>query len=446
MKKKLLYMIVMALVLCVLFAGCESNGGSVEMGDKVGDYAPSGFYYGPAEEGSATYGKTAASVGDTAGEKKATEGSEAGEKSKDTSVYNQYRSGLITACAWDDNSAYGEWQSLFIQGDDNTQGGKFCSFTENEWKFNTLNRVKVTVKNGDNFVCGAQVAFFGADQKEYKAVTNANGVAYLFPAENDGTIKVKSGEAETEVAFTAQDRDLTADLSTAISKANVIKLMFVIDVTGSMGDELDYLAAELTDVIGRIASNDDQTRIDLAFLFYRDDCDTEKLNYVEFKDVTDPDNLIMQKKALATQCASGGGDLPEALDEALLMAASQDWGEENSTKIIFHVFDAPSHSEEENRIRCGQAAEIAAEKGIRYCPVLCSGADILCEYIGRQGALFTGGTFIYVTDHSGIGGAHYDPNIQQAVVEKLNDMMVRLVIGYHTGAFAAPVAWNAQQQ
>ncbi|MBO4538897.1 MAG: hypothetical protein J5781_01360, partial [Clostridia bacterium] len=190
--------------------------------------------------------------------------------------------------------------------------------------------------------------------------------------------------------------------------------------------------------------NDDQTRIDLALLFYRDNGDTEKFNYAAFKNVTDPTLLAEQKQALAAQSATGGGDYPEALDEALLMAVGKDWGEENSTKIIFHVFDAPSHSDEENIARCGQAAKIAAEKGIRYCPILCSGADLLCEYIARQGAVYTGGTFIFVTDHSGIGNAHYDPNIPNAVVEKLNDMLVRLAIGYHTGTFADPVWWNAK--
>ena len=441
MKKKLLWMIVAILTLSFCLVSCAQNGDSGMVGGGGGGYMSpgvptNGLDYATSEKADAS--KSKESTGETTGEK--TDADEITEERVD----DQRNAGLITACAWDDNKYYNDWAALFAQEDANTKAGKFSEYTDNAWKFDTLSRVKVTVKNGENFVCGATVNFFGADQKEYKAVTNANGVAYIFPAEEEGTITVKSGEGEGTASFTADNRDLTVDLASSASKANVIKMMFVIDVTGSMGDELNYITNEITDVIGRIASNDDQTRIDLALLFYRDNGDTEKFNYAAFKNVTDPTLLAEQKQALAAQSATGGGDYPEALDEALLMAVGKDWGEENSTKIIFHVFDAPSHSDEENIARCGQAAKIAAEKGIRYCPILCSGADLLCEYIARQGAVYTGGTFIFVTDHSGIGNAHYDPNIPNAVVEKLNDMLVRLAIGYHTGTFADPVWWNAK--
>ena len=58
----------------------------------------------------------------------------------------------------------------------------------------------------------------------------------------------------------------------------------------------------------------------------------------------------------------------------------------------------------------------------------------------------TGGTFVYVTDDSGIGGSHHDPEIPNAVVEKLNDLLVRLINGYHGGEFADPVDWKSGGQ
>ena len=439
MKKNLLLMIVLILAMSFLCVSCSGK-------DSTSIKPSGGYENAPALSDGYVPNHVRSEMGDvgpTSSEGSSVEKSTDGKTDSGTQRQDP-PAGLITACAWDDNISYGDWNAMFAKGDDNTRAGKFSQFADNAWKLNTLNRVKVTVKNGENFVCGATVSFFGADQKEYKGVTNANGVAYIFLEEQEGTLTVKSGEGEGTAAFTAENRDLTVDLTNNANKDNVIKIMFVVDVTGSMGDELNYLTNEITDVIGRIARNDDQTRIDLALLFYRDNGDNEKFSYAEFKNVTDATLLAEQKQALAAQSATGGGDIPEALDEAVLMAVSKDWGEENSTKIIFHVFDAPSHEKEENITRCGQAVKIAAEKGIRYCPVLCSGADLLCEYIARQGALYTAGTFIYVTDHSGIGNEHYDPSIPNAVVEKLNDMMVRLVIGYHTGTFADPVWWNAK--
>ena len=157
--------------------------------------------------------------------------------------------------------------------------------------------------------------------------------------------------------------------------------------------------------------------------------------------------LRLQLARLAAQRANGGGDYPEAVDEALKMAVEKDWGEDTSTKIIFHVLDAPPHSntapQHNYEQRFERAVRVAAEKGIRICPVICSGADLLCEYLMRQAAVYTAGTFVFVTDDSGIGLPHHDPELPNAVIEKLNDLMVRLIKGYHTGEFEAPVSWNA---
>jgi hypothetical protein len=92
------------------------------------------------------------------------------------------------------------------------------------------------------------------------------------------------------------------------------------------------------------------------------------------------------------------------------------------------------------------AVTAAAKKGIRICPVLCSGADTLTEYVMRQAAIYTGGTFVFVTDDSGIGGAHHDPQLPNVTVEKLNSLMVRLINGYHSGVFAEPIDWRQDLQ
>ena len=39
----------------------------------------------------------------------------------------------------------------------------------------------------------------------------------------------------------------------------------------------------------------------------------------------------------------------------------------------------------------------------------------------------TGGTFAFLTDHSGIGNPHTEQNVGEFTVEKLNDLMVRII-------------------
>lgn len=72
----------------------------------------------------------------------------------------------------------------------------------------------------------------------------------------------------------------------------------------------------------------------------------------------------------------------------------------------------------------------AAEKGIRIVPVAASGVDKSCEYLLRSMALKTGGTYTFLTNDSGIGYDHIEPTIGSYDVEKLNDMMVRIVGEY----------------
>ncbi|MBP5308367.1 MAG: VWA domain-containing protein [Clostridia bacterium] len=380
-------------------------------------------------------------------------GSETDKYDSSTGYSPETTSGLITAAAWNDNIYYSFWQSLFEKGETDEENGKFYNFyLNNRWGFNSTERVKVTVKHGEDPVCGAFVECTDGDGiRRFLAKTGADGVCYLFPEIKEGFLKVTSGENVVETAFGEENGDILVQLEDAEAKRNVIKLMLVIDVTGSMGDELHYLQTELENVINRVAAADNQTRIDLALLFYRDDGDVEKFACYDFVNVTEPEGLSVQVRNLKAQRAEGGGDYPEAVDEALEMAVNKEWGEDTSTKIIFHLLDAPPHSNGNNpqnnyEQRFEAAVRKAAGKGIRICPIICSGADLLCEYLMRQTAIYTGGTFVFITDHSGIGNPHHDPEIPNIVVEKLNDLIVRLVNGYHTGTFEAPVSWNADYQ
>jgi hypothetical protein len=42
----------------------------------------------------------------------------------------------------------------------------------------------------------------------------------------------------------------------------------------------------------------------------------------------------------------------------------------------------------------------------------------------------TGGTYTFLTNHSGIGNDHLEPTIGDYEVEKLNDLMIRVIKEY----------------
>ena len=436
-KKILALLMAMAFVLSTV--ACAAADGYMGAG-------PGGGYYGESFVGGLEDDAVEPSDPSEGGEADGGE-TEGEEDKKEEEVIVRLPSGMITAGAWNDNDNYSMWLSLFSQGNEEEEiaDGKFYSYVLSNklWDFNSLKRVKVSVTNEGTPVSGATVvAFDNQDNALFTAVSDAQGNAYLFVTEDEGKVTIASGEGTASAEFTAESRELSVELSARDEKLNVVEIMFVVDVTGSMGDEINFLKAELADVINKIAAADSETVIKLALLFYRDLNDKVPFYYCDFIDVTDPVGLELRISELEKQFASGGGDYEEAVDEALEMAVEKQWSTGNTTKLIFHVLDAPAHSGKKYETRFNAAVLAAAQKGIRICPILCSGAAELTEYTMRQAAIYTGGTFIFVTDDSGIGGSHHDPNLPNVTVELLNSMLVRLVKGYHTGEFEEPIYWR----
>lgn len=450
MKKSIGLLLVIFIISAMFLASCSAapNLGGSDMGGSFGGMFDGGGYADSAPE--ADKGGVSGDSSFDAPTDAAPEGGEGSEGGAEGDIVDPSEkpdqvylpSGMITAGAWNDNEHYTAWLELFNQGEGGN--GKFYSYNTPgySWGYNSLNRIKVSVSDGKAVAGASVVATDEGGAILFKAVTDAEGNAYLFTDVAEGSITVTSGDASATASFTAEERDLTVDLTDSAEKLNVIEIMLVVDVTGSMGDEISFLKAELSDVINRIAANDKDTVIKLAMLFYRDTDDRVPFDYYDFTDVTDSTNLSIQQAALNSQYADGGGDYPEAVDEALNIAVNKQWSTGSTTKIIFHVLDAPAHNGEKYATKLVNATKTAAEKGIRICPVICSGAAEVTEYTMRQAAIYTGGTFIFVTDDSGIGGSHHDPGLPNVTVELLNSMMVRLVKLYHTGIYEPPVYWK----
>jgi len=203
-----------------------------------------------------------------------------------------------------------------------------------------------------------------------------------------------------------------------------------------MGDELNYLQGEISDVIGKIRNANAAYTINLALLFYRDIGDEYVTRYFDFTT-----NIPVQRQNLARQYAGGGKDFPEAVDRALSEAVGKNWSSGSATRLIFHVCDAPPHDTKEKKALYYDSIKIAAQKGIRIIPVASSGINIATEYLLRQEALMTGGTYIFLTDDSGIGGSHLEPTIGEYIVEYLNACLIRIVNEYLTGEAEEPVPY-----
>lgn len=205
----------------------------------------------------------------------------------------------------------------------------------------------------------------------------------------------------------------------AATKVSKLDLMLVVDTTGSMGDEINYLQSELRSIISAITAKHRNLDIRIGFVFYRDLGD----EYVTRTVVFDRDVGRVQG-ALARQNANGGGDYPEAMDQALIRAVGQDW-RPDAVKSLLLVADAPPHDQLFGRT--WQAAEAARAKRIHITPVAASGVADKAEYAMRAMAAATQSRYLFLTDDSGVGNPHAPPAIDCYLVTKL-DALVRRVI------------------
>jgi hypothetical protein len=211
------------------------------------------------------------------------------------------------------------------------------------------------------------------------------------------------------------------------SQPKYADIAFVVDATGSMTDELEYLKQELLSIIQNTVATYPDITIRLGCVFYRDRGD----EYITRKfDFTTDFQAVME--FIGQQVAAGGNDTPEAVDQALDTAInSLSWSQESASRILFLVCDAPPHGERDSVIKSiKETLKDAAGKGIRFIPLAGSGIDKSTEYLLRSFALATNGTYIFLTDHSGVGGTHLKPTTDSYDVMLLNVLLEKIISEY----------------
>lgn len=301
----------------------------------------------------------------------------------------------------------------------------------NRWKLKKIKRYSFLVNDSNgSLVANAEISLLSGQVEVWKTKTDKHGKATLWSdLELDGlSARVKVEETEERVADVIEYAEgiNNVHLNRTIVNNKMIDIYFAVDATGSMGDEINYLKVELYDVIKRIKQNNTSLEMRFGSVFYRDEGDdyvTRPFNFTK-----DESSLI---SFISDQNANGGGDFPEAVHSALDIAISQNsWNDTASCRIIFLLLDAPPHYTQEVISNLELNLIKAAEKGIKIIPITASGIDKATEYLMRSFAILTNGTYVFITDDSGVGNDHLEPTIGEFEVEKLNDLMVRLVGEY----------------
>lgn len=266
--------------------------------------------------------------------------------------------------------------------------------------------------------------------------TLADGTVVLFPAMDrlgataEVAVDTGQGRPTTRRLTIGPDRRLDIRTSDRIAPVRAFDLLLVVDATGSMGDEMEYLKRELASIMASLQERHPGVDARIGLIVYRDVGD----DYVvrDFPFTSDVDQLVRQ---LSRQRADGGGDYPEAVDQALERALAYPWREDAVRSLVL-VADAPPH---DDRVAATWAQVLRArERRIQITPVAASGVADKAEFVMRAAAAATQSRYLFLTDDSGVGDPHAAPEVKCYVVTRLDSLLRRVLDGQISGRRIEP--------
>lgn len=171
-----------------------------------------------------------------------------------------------------------------------------------------------------------------------------------------------------------------------------LDVVFVLDATGSMGDEIDAVKQHLRSMIARFQAGSPVPRVRFGLVAYRDHGDEFLTRVLELSE--DPGRVEAAVRRLE---ADGGGDTPEAVAEALHAAIHQvGWDLDPATsRMLFLIGDAAPHQDLGLDFRSQVRA--ARARGIRVHALGCSGIQDSGEAEFREVADLGEGRFEFLT-------------------------------------------------
>lgn len=274
----------------------------------------------------------------------------------------------------------------------------------------------------------------GADAPFHEGYSGPGGRIADFPqvlgAKTPGAIELRvfdSNASETARARLNPGHMQTIRLQTGATwTPDFLDLVLVVDTTGSMGDEIDYLERELIGITRKAAQVVPGLSVRYGLVAYRDDGDAYVVKTFGFTP-----RAGQMNRWLRGLSADGGGDYPEAAADALAAGMKMNWRRGKGERLILHVADAPPH--DRDAVTYLRVARDAAQEGVQIFTLGASGVGASSEFLMRQASVATGGRYLFLTDDSGVGASHAEPTIPCYQVTRLSQLLTRILLTELTG-------------
>ncbi len=189
--------------------------------------------------------------------------------------------GVLTASVLDDNGQRGDFTTFLA---------RYPSFKET-WGLDVGHRITVRVEDSNGVAVGdAPIALRAPDGSAIQLRAHADGSAFFYapavhvvvvnqqqqqqPQAQLWGIAAQVGALRTESTFAMPQVDGTVTVRLpgvpARAAQPALDVALVVDCTGSMGDEITYLQAELAGVVTAVKSQQGTRRLRLGLVLYRD--------------------------------------------------------------------------------------------------------------------------------------------------------------------------------
>jgi uncharacterized protein YegL len=283
---------------------------------------------------------------------------------------------------------------------------------------------------------GAAVRVSHAGRTIWTATTYGDGRAPFYPGiatpdlgvgrqgQSSLTIEASFGHQTSRTKLNGRGSVAVALDTIRPDREIALDVLFLLDTTGSMSDEIDRIKDSLLMVTESVRELDVSFDLRYGAVLYRDIGDAYLTRIRPFTR-----NINAFDRALKGVTADGGGDTPESLNQGLAVAVHEaDW-RDGAAKVVFLIADAPPHMDYDNDIPYGDSLQEAVAKGIKIHAVAASGLDEVGTLVFRQIAQYSRGKFIFIEYGSaavsaaahGVSGSVTSNNLDRILYNQIRD-------------------------
>ncbi len=305
--------------------------------------------------------------------------------------------------------------------------------------------LNVTDKAGKP-VANAKVKVADGSSTLCEGVTYPDGTFLFFPAQYAAGIsryKVSvtaiGAKADVEIQRDGK-REIPVQLQAARPeyKSVPLDILFILDTTGSMSEEIARLKATIEIINLNLTSLPSKPKVRFGMVLFRDRGDAYVTKLVQLTS-----DLEKFRRELSTVNADGGNDTPEDTQAALREAVKSAAWDPNGARLAFLITDAPPHLDyPDETYTYVDGAKDAGKAGIKVFTVGTGSLDLQGEFILRQISQYTYAKYIFLTygekgeSEGGVTGSvshHTGANFQTDKLEAIIIKFAREEISYFTG-------------